>query len=108
MRDSYEDLGMFYDNIVGDRREVTRYVQRLLKKHARNAESVLEIACGTGSILSALDRDYQVAGLDYSETMLRRAAEKVADVPLYHGDMRKFSIERSFDVALCMFDSINH
>src|SRR5919197_4520428 len=93
---------------MGDRAEHARYLRSLIKKHAPGARSVLEVACGTGSILKQLWTYYEVTGVDLSEEMLDRAAEKVPGVPLFRGDMRKLNLGERFDVVLCVYDSINH
>lgn len=40
--------------------------------------------------------------------MLQVAAGKVPSAKLYHQNMVDFSIDKKFDVILCVFDSINH
>jgi len=37
---------------------------------------VLELACGTGSILKQLEPNYKLVGVDRSEVMLALAAQK--------------------------------
>jgi SAM-dependent methyltransferase len=69
---------------------------------------VLEVACGTGSILAQLRADFDVTGLDRSPEMLSVAAEKLPGVRLVEADMTRFALEERFDVVLCVFDSINH
>ena len=69
---------------------------------------MLELACGTGSVLKQLDSDYDVTGLDLSERMLEIAARKVPHVRLIRADMTEVDLEEQFDVVLCVYDSINH
>jgi cyclopropane fatty-acyl-phospholipid synthase-like methyltransferase len=69
---------------------------------------VLELACGTGSVLKQLDSDYDVTGVDLSERMLEIAARKVPHVRLIRADMTEVALEEQFDVVLCVYDSINH
>jgi predicted TPR repeat methyltransferase len=105
---SYEVFAPFYDAVQGDRAEHVTYLRELIEKHHPTARTVLELACGTGSILEQLQPHYEVTGLDLSEPMLARAAEKVPGVRLIHGDMTQFSLSERFDVVLCVYDSINH
>lgn len=106
--DHYEDFAGVYDSIVGDRREASRFVKKVLHQHAPKAQALLELACGTGSMLSYLSQYYQVSGLDYSSAMLFQAQEKMPNCPLYQGDMRNFHIEQEFHAIICMYDSLNH
>jgi SAM-dependent methyltransferase len=105
---SYEALAPFYDAMQGDRAEHAAYLRSLIEKHHPGAKTVLELACGTGSILKQLQPHYQVAGLDLSERMLEIAAEKLPEVRLVHGDMTQTQLDEKFDVVLCVYDSINH
>jgi SAM-dependent methyltransferase len=105
---SYEVLAPFYDATQGDRAEHAAYLRSLIEKHHPRAETVLELACGTGSILKQLQPHYEVTGLDRSERMLEVAGEKVPGVRLVHGDMTQTRLDEQFDVVLCVYDSINH
>ena len=105
---SYDVYARFYDALEGDRTSHARYLRSLIKEHAPRARTLLELACGTGLILKQLWTHYEVTGLDLSEEMLERAAEKVPGVPLFRGDMRRFDLAERFDVVLCVYDSINH
>jgi SAM-dependent methyltransferase len=105
---SYEVLARFYDAVQGDRAEHAAYLRSLIAKHNPDAKTVLELACGTGSILKQLLPHYEVTGLDRSQKMLALAAEKVPGVRLVQGDMTQTTLDERFDVVLCVFDSINH
>jgi SAM-dependent methyltransferase len=104
---SYEASARFYDAVMGDRAELAAHLQRLIEQRCPGAQAVLEIACGTGSILEQLRPRYEVTGLDLSEEMLAIAAEKVPDVRLIQGDMTQFNLNEAFDVVLCVY-AINH
>jgi trans-aconitate methyltransferase len=105
---SYDVYARFYDALEGDRTQHARYLRSLIKEHAPRARTLLELACGTGLILKQLWTHYEVTGLDLSEEMLERAAERLPGVPLFRGDMRSFELNERFDVVLCVYDSINH
>jgi SAM-dependent methyltransferase len=105
---SYEVLANFYDATQGDRAEHAAYLRGLIEKHHPKAKTVLELACGTGSVLKQLRPRYEVTGVDLSEDMLALAAEKVPGVRLVHGDMTETRLGETFDVVLCVYDSINH
>ena len=105
---SYERLGEFYDAVMGDRSAAAEQVMELIRGAKPDAQRVLELGCGTGSILKRLQADYQVSGLDISGKMLSVARKKVPRSRLFRQDMVDFRIDGRFDVILCVFDSINH
>jgi SAM-dependent methyltransferase len=105
---SYERFGEFYDAIMGDRRAAAEQVVKFIRAAKPDAKNVLELGCGTGSILKHLQDAYEVSGLDISEKMLSVARKKVSRSKLYRQDMVDFRIDVRFDVIICVFDSINH
>lgn len=70
------------------------------------ATSLLDVACGTGRHLEHLRDRFDVTGLDVDEPMLEIARKRLPGVPLAHGDMTEFDLERTFDVVICLFSSI--
>lgn len=105
---SYEIFGKFYDAVMGDGAESAKRVSELLRVSKPNARTVLELGCGTGSILKHLQDSYEVSGLDLSSKMLSIARKKVPQAKLSRQDMVDFQIDERFDAVLCVFDSINH
>ena len=105
---SYERFGEFYDAVMGDRRAAAEQVMELIRAAKPDAKNVLELGCGTGSILKCLQDTYEVSGLDISGKMLSVARKKVPRSKLYRQDMVDFRIDGRFDVIFCVFDSINH
>src|SRR5207249_12143326 len=105
---SYERFGEFYDAVMGDRRAAAEQVVELIRAAKPDAKNVLELGCGTGSILKRLQDAYEVSGLDISGKMLSVARKKVPRSKLFRHDMVDFQIDARFDVIICVFDSINH
>jgi predicted TPR repeat methyltransferase len=105
---SYDVIARFYDAFVGDPAEKATWLKQLIQKHQSNAKNVLELACGTGSVLKYLSADYQVTGLDNSAGMLHLAQEKLPSAMLIEADMSNFDLPAKFDVVICVYDSINH
>lgn len=105
---TYDKFSRFYDLIMGDRSDAARYVGELIVRYHPKAKTVLEIACGTGSILGLLSQSYEVNGLDRSGGMLAIARKKLPHVRFFHQDMTRFRIAARFDAIICVFDSINH
>src|SRR6266480_7541309 len=105
---SYERFGEFYDAAIGDRRAAAEQVIELIRATKPDAKNVLELGCGTGSMLKHLQNAYEVSGLDTSSKMLSIARKKVRRAKLFRQNMVDFQIDDRFDVIFCVFDSINH
>jgi SAM-dependent methyltransferase len=104
----YAAFARFYDAVQGDRGSDAEYARSLLERHQPKAHSVLELACGTGSVLTRLRGDYEAAGVDLSPEMLAVARRKLPGVDLVQGDMTAVRLGRCFDAVLCLYDSVNH
>jgi SAM-dependent methyltransferase len=64
---------------------------------------LLDIGCGTGRDAGYLaHQGYQVCGLDNSERMISHAAAHHPQVDFVVGDMRAFTLGRTFDVITCL------
>lgn len=87
-----------------------------LRDHGRETGGpILELACGTGPLLAALAADgHEAVGLDASQTMLSLARRRLAALPdettdrvrLVQGDMREFSLDRTFALAVVADNSL--
>ncbi|MGD9797769.1 MAG: class I SAM-dependent methyltransferase [Acidimicrobiia bacterium] len=111
--DAYERSAHAYDLIQSARgRDDSAQVDRLvamIDARCPGGGSLLDVACGTGFHLAGLRRHFtDLAGVDLSQAMLRRARALVGDVPLELGDMRTFRLRRQFDVVTCLFSSIGY
>jgi cyclopropane fatty-acyl-phospholipid synthase-like methyltransferase len=104
----YESWARFYDAMRGDAAEPAAYVLGLIEEHHPEAQTLLELGCGTGSILAHLAADYRVTGVDLSEEMLRVAAAKVPGARFLQADMTTLALGETFDAVVCVADAINH
>jgi SAM-dependent methyltransferase len=88
--------------------EVTALVE-LIRKQNPEADSILDVACGTGEHLRYLrDQFGHVEGLELSGPMRAKATAKVPEVVVHAGDMRDFALGRTFDVVVCLFSAIGY
>ena len=104
----YAGFARFYDRIVGDRSEEIERIRSYIAAYRPAAASLLELGCGTGALLAELAQSYQVAGVDRSPEMLDIAARRAPAARLIRADMTSFTLASRFDVAICMFDTLNH
>ena len=105
---SYDIFGEFYDAVMGDRAQATEQLRNLIRTANPKARNVLELGCGTGSVLRQLSKHYDVWGLDLSKQMLSIARKKVPPPRLSRQNMVNFRLRQRFDVICCVFDSLNH
>ena len=74
----YEALAGVYDDLTSDVAYGRRadYLERLFQKSRLPVRTVLDLACGTGSMTAVLtERGYELIGVDESPDMLAVARE---------------------------------
>jgi SAM-dependent methyltransferase len=81
---------------------------RLVGERVPDAESLLDVACGTGLHLQYLREELRVEGLEPHPRLRAIAQERLGDVPVHDGDMRTFELGRRFDVVTCLFSPIGY
>jgi cyclopropane fatty-acyl-phospholipid synthase-like methyltransferase len=104
----YEGWAPFYDAMRGDQTEPVAFVRGLIEKHHPAAKTLLELGCGTGSVLEQLQDRYTVTGIDLSEQMLRIARKKLPHARLLRRDVTTAELGETFDVVVCVADVVNH
>ena len=113
---AYGSLAVSYDRLTGDvpYGEILAFVQTLLTERGATPRSVLDLACGTGTMTWLLtDRGYELIGVDGSEEMLAAAMEKSGQVegipPIFlHQSMPQLDLYGTVDAAICCLDSLNY
>ncbi len=111
----YTALASVYDLVMEhvDYEHWAWYVHGIIERHHPQAQDVLELACGTGSLAIALqDGRFKYLATDASSEMIRVAREKATlfGAHLSFGvlDFRSFRVDRPADVVLLLYDSINY
>jgi SAM-dependent methyltransferase len=105
---SYDVIAQFYDSVVADPNHKAAWLRELIRKYHPSSNNLLELACGTGSLLEILSKDYEVVGLDNSAGMLKVAHRRLPNTEFFQENMSSFRLKQKFDVVLCIYDSINH
>lgn len=112
---AYVSLASSYDGLTYDipYEKIADFWQRVLARYGVTPASVLDLACGTGSLSVVLaQRGYQVLGVDMSEDMLTQAAEKamgLENAPYFICQkMQRLRLPMPVDAAICCLDSINY
>lgn len=88
--------------------EEAEKVRGWLQRLRPEAESLLDIACGTGEHARHLKASYRVEGLDLSPGLLDVARAKNPDCVFHQADMADFDLGRRFDVVMSLFSSIGY
>jgi len=113
---SYDALAGSYDSLMVDGSYLKRadFLERLFKKSRIPVETVLDLACGTGTIACLLaERGYRVTATDFSEEMLTQAMAKAAVLeeraPLFLcQSMPRLRLAEPVDAVVSTLDSLNY
>ena len=111
----YAALAAFYDRLTDDV-EYDRRAARLLtlfERHRTRPTSLLDLACGTGSLTCRLaDAGIDMIGVDGSADMLAVAMERAADrgqeLLFLEQDMRELDLYGTVEGAVCILDGLCH
>jgi len=100
----------YYDALYAwkDYPKEVRRLDAVIRSRVPDAQTLLDVACGTGKHLDLLRDRYRVEGSDLDPQFLAIARDRVPGVPLHQGDMRDFDLGRRFDVVTCLFSSIGY
>lgn len=113
---SYDALAGSYDSLMvdGSYRKRADFLERLFKKSRIPVETVLDLACGTGTIACLLaERGYRVIATDFSGEMLTQAMAKAAVLeeraPLFLcQSMPRLQLLEPVDAVVSTLDSLNY
>lgn len=106
---NYGVLAKYYDRMMGNREKELAGLKQLIETNSPEAKKILELACGTGTVSKYLhDQGYEMTGIDISPEMLAVARNKIPHATFFEQDIATFALSGTFDVVVCLFDSINH
>jgi len=104
----YDDSGQIAFSI-----KMIPYLDDLLQRHPVPGRSMLDLACGTGTVaLSFAQQGWDVYGVDASSGMLGQARKKAEQtgqkLTLSQQDMRHFVLPHRVALVTCLYDSLNY
>lgn len=114
--ESYEFLAGCYDALTVDvgYAKWADYLERHFARSPIPVRTVLDLACGTGSLTWLLaERGYEMIGVDRSGEMLAQAMDKARAVPgeapmFLCQSMDKLDLYGTIDACVCCLDSVNY
>ncbi|HOX87697.1 MAG TPA: class I SAM-dependent methyltransferase [bacterium] len=107
----YSDLAWLWPMWGDPADQYARYcehVVQLIERYSRRpVKTLLDLTCGGGKNIFNLKSRYQVTGLDLSPDMLKIAKQLNPTCDFIQGDIRTFSLGKTFDAVL-MDDGISY
>lgn len=103
-----EDKGEAYDRFMGA--TTSQVAEPILRGvGAASGMSLLDVACGPGYVSGdATEMGLSVTGVDFSPSMLVRAAERVPGAEFREGDAENLPFDAgTFDAAVCAFGMLH-
>lgn len=115
---SYESLAQWYDVLTQDvpYTDFAEFYIKLFRSRKRPVATVLDLACGTGTISFKLaGAGYEVIAVDMSSDMLAAAQAKLYEAPesiipplFLCQDITGLDLYGTVDAAVCSLDAINY
>lgn len=111
----YSKLAYIYDAIMAhvDYHNWSLYIQKIIQRWHPATQKILDISCGTASLLLKLDtKKHQLYGCDFSCDMLEIARRKCKalklSIPFWQSNMISFRLKQKVDVIISLYDSVNY
>jgi ubiquinone/menaquinone biosynthesis C-methylase UbiE len=112
---TYNRFAYLYDELMNDTPydQWVEFVFRQSKKFQVGANTILDVACGTGELSVWLaEAGFKVSGVDLSEDMLAVAHAKASDrglsIEFFQQNMTEMEGFDSFDIITIFCDSLNY
>jgi SAM-dependent methyltransferase len=115
-REHYADAAL-YDYEYRRRRADVVFYRELARKRLGEGGRILELGAGSGRVTIPLARaGHEVVAMDSSPAMLAKLRARVAALPaavakritVVEGDLRSFEVGKKFDLAIAVFNVLEH
>ena len=112
MADNFNRYAEYY-NLIYDRKNYSKeadFIDKIIRKNNPTSKTLCDLGCGTGKYSICLEnKGYSVLGIDLSEEMIRIAKNyEHKNLIFLEGNIINFSLKRSFDVIVAMFDVVSY
>jgi len=111
----YDQYAQVYDDSgqIAFSLKMVPYLDELLQLHQPPGRSMLDLACGTGTVACSFAvQGWETYAIDRSSGMLSEARAKALqtgqDIAFSQQDMRDFALPRPVDLITCLYDSLNY
>lgn len=115
----FGSYSQYYDLIYNDKnyQKEVDYIDKFIKKHANDANTILDLGCGTGKHLIELSKlGYSGIGIDQSQSMIDYANKNILSessciqekISFQTANIQDFRLNNTFDVITCLFHVINY
>lgn len=110
----FQEYARYYDLLYRDKDYAgeVQYVHHLIQAHLPEAQSILNLGCGSGRHDRELARlGYRVTGVDLAEEMLvsaRREAQGNEKLAYHLGDVRSVRLGQKFDAVVSLFHVMSY
>ena len=116
---TFADYALYYDRLYREKDYAgeAAFVLGLVRKHCPQAQSLLELGCGTGAHAQHLSAGgMSIHGVDCSAPMLELARARQEKLPreiadrmgFSHGDVRQLRIGETFDAVISLFHVVSY
>jgi SAM-dependent methyltransferase len=114
----YDKYAEYYDLLYQEKDYIAEanFIHQLIQKHFPQAESILDMGCGTGKhALALLDFGYQIAGIDKSKFNIKKALSEISGsgsnpskITFKKADIRKIRLDHRYDVVTSLFHVMSY
>lgn len=109
----FDAYAKYYDLLYKEKnyKSEADYVTSLIQKYMPEAESILDLGCGTGKHdICFSENNFKVTGVEQSEKMILLADlnKKNTNVNFVNGDIRNVRLNKKYDVIISLFHVINY